>query len=563
MKFKSKFAAAALEDFKDDEVADKANPNSGVDNPEPDAVPPAADPEADPEADPAADANANPDAAAGDAGADPDPNAEPEADPNAANGDGAGDPDAVAVTDEPPVENNPENAPADAAVTDVDNTGEPPTEETGELVDPEAELVEDEMTAVDDIEGEMDETTEDVEKLDIAAESLENLVAGLESAMERGGLDFAGSVLARNNMNTVTRFLNVNNLLLPALEDMETPSAKINAASTMKDSVVKFVQSIIKAIKDAAMRFADWVVQTYKRLTNANVALQARAEKLLERVKSADMKTGNIENAKLALALTAESAPVTDLPAFVAGMAKAAEFLNNPSSYSGYVTALGQCEEMLKTPEREEEIRGKISETLNKWSEDFEKHALNVTGYARSSGHTGNVGKVVNNTKMFGIPMLNNEAIYVVLPDSAEGIGYLTAVTQSLSAPTSAANVAALDKAAATKLCESIIQIAKNAQKSAEDSRGGVKELIESINKQKDTTIKMVDRLLVGKEGSDTTIRKVGIFVAKMLTSSARLPVHAINRALPRSLSAVLDLVAASTGEAAKQPEASPAKQMK
>lgn len=562
MKFKSKFGNLAMEDFKDEEVTDKADPTAGVDVPEDDAetppegtdAPPAAGETPDPAAEPAAGDDANPDA--GNSGTD-----------NADASDGSGDPDDAAATDEPPVENNPENADADAAVSDVNNTEDAPDAEGGELVDPEAETVETELSEADDIGDDMEETSDDVENLDIAAESLENLIAGLESAMETGGLDYSGAIIARNNLNTVTRFLKVNSLVVPALEDMESPSAKINAASTMKDSIVKFVQNIIKAIKDAAMRFADWIVQTYKRLTNANVAMQARAEKLLERVKASEMKTGNIDNAKLAAALVAESKPVTDLATFASGMAKAVQFMNNPSTYKGYLDALAQCEEMLKEPAREEEVRGKISETLNKWSEDFEKHAVNITGYARSSGAKGIGAKVVENTKMFGIPLLNNEAVYVTLPDTAEGIGLLNAITQQLEGAPAVTSVTALDKAEATKLCELIISIAKDAQKSAEDNRGGVKELIAAIDKQKTTTLTMLDHLVNGKEESDHPVRKASIFVAKMLTSSARLPVHALNRAVPRSMGAILDLVAASLGDASKEnalkPDANASKKIK
>lgn len=541
-----------MEDFKDEDVTDKADPSAGVDNPDADTetppeTEPAAEPAADAGTDAAADAGADAgadgaDAGAGDAGAD-----------NAVDGDGTGDPDAAAATDEPPVETNPENGDAAAAVTDADNIEDAPDESTGELVDPEAEVVEDELSEVDDVADKMDETAEDVENLDIAAESLEQLVAGLESAMERGGLDYSGSVIARNNLNTVTRFLKVDNILIPALEDMESPSAKIEATSTMKDSIVKFIQGIIKAIKDAATRFADWVVQTYKRLTNANVALQARADKLLERVKSSDMKTGAIDNAKLATALVSADTPITNYAEFAVGMSKAVEFINAPASYKGYMEAVDLCEEMLKDPTKEEEVRGKISGVLNKWSEEFEKHAINVTEYVRGAGIKGNAGKAVANSKMFGVPLLNNEAVYVTLPDSAEGIGMMASTTRTLPGTPAVTSVTALDKGEATKLCELVSTLAKNAQKSAEDNRGGVKELITELDKKRTTILSMYDRMINGSEGADHPVRKAGVFVAKMLTSGARLPVHAINRSVPRSLSVLLDLVAASLGDATKE----------
>lgn len=568
MKFKSKFGNLAMEDFKDEEVTDKADPTAGVDNPEPEGeTPPDAPAAAGETPDPAADAAAGD---AGDAGANPDADAAGDGTDNAASDDGTGDPDAVVATDEPPVENNPENSDASAAVTDVDNIGDAPDVEGGELVDPEAETVESELSEADDIGDDMDETADDVENLDIAAESLENLVAGLESAMETGGLNFAGGVIARNNLNTVTRFLKVNSLVVPALEDMESPSAKINAASTMKDSIVKFIQNIIKAIKDAAMRFADWIVQTYKRLTNANEALKARAEKLLERVNASDMKTDKIENVKLVDSISSGGVAISDLGVFAAGMYKAAEYMNSPGTYSGYVDALGQCEEMLKSPEREEEIRGKISETLNKWATGFESHAINITGYAREVKHDGaNVNKVLDNSKSFMIPLLRNEAVYVVLPESAEAVALMNATVNKFGDDGKITSVNPLDKAAAVKLCKAIIEHADKLIKSAEENRGGVKELQANIAKYRDTTLTLMMNLLDGKpqNQSDEKSRKIGLFIVKLLTSAARLPVHAINRAIPRSMGAILDLVAASLGETSKEnaptPDANASKQIK
>lgn len=488
--------------------------------------------------------------------------ATPDADQTDSDVDAGSDP-----TDPPAaeVETNPENAGADAAVSDADNTGEPPTEETGELVDPEAEVVEDELSGVDDIQDDVEETTEDVENLDIAAESLENLVAGLESAMETGGLGFAASTIARNNLNTVTRFLKVSNVLIPALEDMESPSAKIEAASSMKDSIVKFIQGIIKAIKDAAMRFADWIVQIYKRLTNANQALKARAEKLLERVNGSEMKTDKIENVKLVDSISSGGVAIADLAVFAAGMGKAVEYMNNPGTYSGYVDALGLCEEMVKNPEREEEIRGKISETLSKWAVGLESHAINVTGYARSSKSSdAATAKVIDNTKAFMIPMLRNEAVFVLLPETAEAVGTMNSNVNKFGEDGKVTGVNPLDKAEAIKLCTVIIEQANNAIKSAEENRGGVKELQANIAKHRDTTLALLANLTSGKTQSESEEkgRKVGLFIAKMITSSARLPVHAINRAAPRSYSAILDLVAASLGgstaagaDAGKKPE--------
>lgn len=555
---KSKLGRAALEDFSDPEVEDKANPNSGVDNPEPDAEPekeePAAAPAEEPKEgeDPAAtDAGATDTPAAGE-----DPAANPTDDPAATGDDPAAttdpenDPAAAATDAAAAVADTDDAAAAAAATGDTDNITEPPATDIVEG-DPEADEVEAEMGEVDKVAEQEAEMGEDVEKLSDATESLEVVVAALECAIERGGLDFSGAILARNNVNTVTKSLKVRNLLLPALEEAESTAAKIEGAGNMKDTIVSFIRRIIEQIKSAAERFAAWVVETYKRLTNAYSALEARANKLAEKVNSTEMKTGALENPSLAKALSVAGKPVDDISVYLSNLSQFAKYMNNPGTYKGYLDAIDECEVMLKDPAQEEAARGKISEKLSAWAKELEKHTLNVTKIMHSQS------KMTENAQGFEVPLMGNQILAVVIPNTAEGIHAMTSAVGNSgnSAPSS---IDALDKAKAAKVCSLVAQLAKETRESFEANKGGIKELEAGIKQRRETISAMITALQAKlTEGEEVGAgRKVVMFVAKFMASTPNLPVHAVNRALPRDLTTALNYVAASvgTGAAAKAP---------
>ena len=274
------------------------------------------------------------------------------------------------------------------------------------------------------------------------------------------------------------------------------------------------------------------------------------------------MKEGKIDNKSLATKMIAVDEPVTDLADFLTKLADAAKYLNDPKTYKLYLDAIDKCEEMAKNPEKSEEIRGEISTILDKWAEEISKHGKDQTMQARftaalsgnSAEHTAS--KMV---KFFAVPLLNAQGLLVTIPESAEGINGLSAnVRDAVKKPT-AGDLNALDQAAAEKVCQAVIQIAKEARESSVNNKGGVKELISEIEKRKTTIVAMANAAgekMGESAGVPESVRKAIAFINTMLLSAPKLPVHAINRALPRNLGYALDYVAASLGGAA---EAEPA----
>ena len=395
------------------------------------------------------------------------------------------------------------------------------------------------MTEVDQIEEKTADVNEDVEKLEAATESLEGCVAILDAAAQRGGLDIFGASLLRNNVNTVTGSLKVKPLMLPALEDMETPSAKIDGANSAKEQIVAFIKRIIEAIKSAFVRIGEWLVETYKRLTDAFVAVERRAEKLAEKVKNSTMKEGTLDSKALLakIAVNGEASPDAVQKA-ITELTKTAVYLNDPKTYKQYLEALDLCEEMLKNPEKDEEIRGKISAKLAAWSAEMNKH---------SSGLEGGGGEEVY------MNLLGNQHLIVLIPRKAEEIGNMLASVGSTKDKAVPTSVEALAQNSAIALCTTIAQNAKAMRSLVEDNKSGIKELMAEINKRKDTLIAIsASNKAAEMEGKGTAIRAVVVFINKLLLVAPKLPVHAINRALPRNMSAALDYVAASVGGAAE-----------
>lgn len=457
---------------------------------------------------------------------------------------------------------DPEAPAADAATSDAESTPEAPAEPEGDDEDPEAETIEAEMEKVDTIEDEEEEASDDVERLQDATEALEGLISSLDCAVQQGGYNTAGSMAVRNNLNTITKMLRVKQLSIPALEDMETPAARIEGASTLKDQVVKFVERVIKAIKEAFARFANWSIEVYKRLTNAYTALETRAIKLAERVEASEMQTEKITSKNIVVGMMVAGKPVDDLGGFLNDLGAFAKYMNAPSSYSHYLEAIAECEVMIKDPTAEEQARGKISESLKRWAEDMAKHAANITKLVQEQYPD----KMSENTQFFTVPLLGQQMISVTLPNSAEGIAQLNAVLGSFSDDGSATDIAPLDKAGAKKICELVAQIAKATRESAESNKGGVKELTNEIKKRNDTITAMAKTLQNGmmeEAGTPEKVRKVISFINSFFLTAPKLPVHAINRALPRNLSAALNYVGASiAGKAAEPAETAPPKQL-
>lgn len=528
-----------------DGATDTVTPQEGDATTDP-AADPAADPDAAADGEPATDAATGEDPAAAGATDGVDAGTTDDA-TGGTTDDATGDPAAGELDEngEPVVgtgnsEDDANATAATAAVSEVDSTTDLDMD-SGEGDDADTEIVEEEMGDVTAIDAQAEDVDDDVEKLTEATEALEGIVSVLDAAAQRGGLDVFGASLLRNNLNTVTTTLKVRPLMIPALEDMGEVSTKIDGANTTKQQVVAFINRIIETLKQAFNRFGEWITEIYKRLTNAFIAIERRAQKLGEQVKVSQMKNGKLDSKSLVAKLSVNGELVTDLPAQLDKIANMATYLNDPKSYSLYLEAVDLCEQMVKDPSKTEEVRGRISEVLNKWSNAIGK-------VIQSNDKEYNVSK---GTEAFNVNLLNAQVLRLTIPNTAENIRTMSSTT--VKGGIAEGTPEALSQADAIAACQKVAQLAKEIRESGEANRGGVKELVAEIQKRKDTMVAMATAAAVSDSESDAA-RKVIVFINTMFMSAPKLPVHAINKALPGNLNAALDYVAASLGGKSEAP---------
>lgn len=448
---------------------------------------------------------------------------------------------------DPVVQEQAETTEVEVAQAETAETTPETTEVENAADEVEDEIVEEEMGEVDAIDDTAEDADEDVEKLVNASEALEGIVAVLDAAIQRGGLDVFGASLARNNLNTITTSLKVRPMVIPAMEDMETPLAKVEAASGTKDQIVKFIKRILDTLKQAFDRFSAWTTEIYKRLTNAFMAIEKRAATLLSKAQSATMKEGAIDSDGLRKKLISNGKVTSDVPDLIDRLGKLALILNNPKTYDAYLEVIDLCEQMSKDPSKEEELRGKISGLLSQWASTMEK--LNDKNSTFDFKVAGN-----DVSKSFGFAMLNNEDLSVTIPSGADGVRMLSSRSVQRSGDASG-EVQALSQAEAIALCKSVAEIAKAIRESGESNKGGVQELVSEIKKRKETIAAIIvatEKSVLEENNMEMTkMRKAVLFVNTAFLAVPKLPVHAINKALPRNLQTALDYVAASIGDEA------------
>lgn len=529
-----------------DGATDTATPQEGDATTDP-AADPAADPDATADGEPATDAATGEDPAAAGATDGVDTGATDDA-TGGTTDDATGDPAAGELDEngEPVVgtgnsEDDANATAATAAVSEVDSTTDLDMD-SGEGDDADTEIVEEEMGDVTAIDTQAKDVDDDVEKLTEATEALEGIVSVLDAAAQRGGLDVFGASLLRNNLNTVTKTLKVRPLMIPALEDMGEVSTKIDGANTTKQQVVAFINRIIETLKQAFNRFGEWITEIYKRLTNAFIAIERRAQKLGEQVKVSQMKNGKLDSKSLVAKLSVNGELVTDLPAQLDKIAGIATYLNDPKSYSLYMEAVDLCEQLVKDPSKGEEVRGRISEVLSKWATSMEKAA---DKHSRANSNSGK-------SEMFTVALLNAQTLNIIIPSSADSIRNMASTT--VKAGIAEGTPEALSQADAIAVCQKVAQLAKEIRESGEANRGGVKELVSEIQKRKDTIVAIAAAAAGASEAESEAARKVIVFINTMFMSAPKLPVHAINKAMPGNLNAALDYVAASLGGKSEAP---------
>lgn len=444
--------------------------------------------------------------------------------------------DADAGAEQPDV-NAPAGEQTDVAATDAGAAegtgGEGETMSTELTEEADAALSEEIVSSIGEVDsaaGQIADVESDVETMNEALESLDNCNAILRRSIQRGGLNQDGAALLRNNLNTVTKTLKIRPLALPALEDMEDPSAKIDAADTAASQVTGLMQRISETVRGGLKSFGEWIANTTAQLTDVYARLEKRADLLGQRAANAEGdKGGEVE----AVGMVAGGQSVQNLVKYLQGLEKSVVALGQAQTYDSYIQLLDTAEELVKDPAQAEELAA----TATKQLLAFRKKIASVSAQGQGENAGGAVHFLGNRSVQFSIP-----------GDLNDLAGFSSKTVSGGEAQTG--SVPALKQKEVVAVCGKVKELAGNFRQSLAEANGNVKQINKRITDKMGVIVDLSSRLDPKDGESGGSVRKAANWVSRIVTTSSKLPVHAVYAEVPRTLTIALDFASKSIGAA-------------
>jgi hypothetical protein len=393
-----------------------------------------------------------------------------------------------------------------------------------------SEEIETSMGEVDAAAGEVADVEADVETMNDALESLDNCNAILRRSIQRGGLNQDGAALLRNNLNTVTKNLKIRPLALPALEDLEDPSAKIDAADTAASQVTGLMQRISETVRGGLKHFGEWISNQAAQLTDVYARLEKRADLLGQRAQNAEADKGGEVDAK---GLIAGGQPVQNLVKYLQGLEKSVVALGQAQTYDSYIQLLDTAEELVKNPAQAEELAA----TATKQLLAFRKKIASVS----AQGQGENAGGAVH--------FLGNRSVQFVIPGDLNDLAGFSSKTVYGGDGAEGA-VPALKQKEVVAVCAKVKELAGNFRQSLSEANGNIKQINKRISDKMSVIVDLSSRLDAKDGESGGSVRKAANWVSRIVTTSSKLPAHAVYAEVPRTLSLALDFANKSIGAA-------------
>lgn len=430
-----------------------------------------------------------------------------------------------------------------------------------------ANAIADEMADVDAVAEKAEGASEDLEKLQSATEELSSTVDILQASLQRGGLDPYGSMLLRRNLRMALESIDQdqNSILLPALEDAETPSSRMGMVGDAIDAIKKFLARIGKAIADGFKKFTAWLGEIMAKLTSAFAGLKARATRLKEMAKGAEM-TDQIVSKGVLKSFVFGNTLTKDFFKASQEYCDAAKVLADASTYEGYLSALGAMEKGVKDNKTSEEIEVAVNAELTKLYESVSKVSKRYLILFGEHQYRGSAQREMDSARMV-LSGPGNRVNVLWIPTSLKDIGALGATTARLESVAPPSAVPALDEKQAIALCDKIIETCDWFQSSASATKQSAARFSEEVKKQSDAIMVHVNAAIETRDTDKgpvqaTMARSVGSWVSRMGYSLPKLPCYAVSRSAPGAMGDILDVVAASIKKAGGAEKASSSKQV-
>lgn len=444
---------------------------------------------------------------------------------------------------------------ADAAVAAVDAVGEeePVIGESAEAGDT-AELISEEMAAADEAGDKAEATVDDVESLQEATEALTTTLDILQASMQTGGLTAPGAMLLRQNLRMACESINQpgDAILLPAMEDAETPTSRLGMAGDAIDAIKKFVARVMKTIAEAYQTFSSFIAKLWASLTDANKRLKARAEKLKAMAKGAEFNE-TITSKRLITAARING-QVVNLVEAAKATNESARFLCDASSYNEYLAALRAIENGTKAEKNEAEIAAEANKHLEALAKSVESKTQALF-HIGSSGFGRGAAAAKSGGERRKLSLFGNRDVYLWVPKSVEELGGMIGGESASEVYPSeqTSQIKSLNEKECATICDEVIKTCDFLIANVSGSKS-IAEFNAEIKKHSDAIMTRVENAIDASRKSNTqmpeVVKKASTWAQKAMYSLPQLPCSKIARAIPGSNSILLDAVAASLKKA-------------
>lgn len=166
-----------------------------------------------------------------------------------------------------------------------------------------AESLETELLEVQEVEAEGVEQEAQVEEAIEVSEALDEYQEALESIGKQGGLDRNGAMILQIGLEQLCARVGIEPtaMAFPSMESFGGATSRIHSTKVAMESVKETAKKVWEAIMAAIKRAGAWLKDFWKKLTDSNHRLKARADKIKAAVASVKGEaTGEIENSSLA-----------------------------------------------------------------------------------------------------------------------------------------------------------------------------------------------------------------------------------------------------------------------
>ena len=416
-----------------------------------------------------------------------------------------------------------------AAMEEVDNSPAVNETKAAEL----AVSVADESSEVQSEGEEIGVTVSQVEDAVQAGEELEDIAEVAAETVEEGeGMDEAAAEMASIAIESIRNRLGIRaqTRLVPATESFGNTNTRVVSTKLVVEEIGETLKRIWAAIKAAALRLRDKLVQFLAKLFNANAMLIKHIEGLKERIRKLPSnltpKEDVIKSGSIAAAITVDgkadaktygeivaasrklldvtNGVMTEAQKMALGAQSIAGGLAQGSAYEQIVTS------MENTTRRVQSQMGALPK--GKFSSD------EVKGFDKKDVEVEVFGPFVGRSAIV-LEVTKKDALEIFSVSVKGGVGK------------AADSVAALKSAEMSEVLAQALDLAKEVDK-AKKIQDSVKASSESMAKAAEGVIKNVDRAL-GKENEENAETKKAMAVLKQMVSSSMRATEGLTARVP------------------------------